>query len=45
MTTNQYKAVVFDLDGTLFDTVQDIANAMNSVLERHGFPLHDIVKL
>lgn len=42
MTTNQYKAVVFDLDGTLLDTVQDIANAMNSVLERHGFPLHDI---
>jgi phosphoglycolate phosphatase len=42
MTTNHYKAVIFDLDGTLLDTVQDIANSMNNVLERHGFPLHDI---
>ncbi len=42
MAINRYNAVIFDLDGTLLDTVQDIANAMNSVLERHGFPLHDI---
>jgi phosphoglycolate phosphatase len=42
MTINRYNAVIFDLDGTLLDTVQDIANAMNNVLERHGFPLHDI---
>lgn len=42
MAVNRYNAVIFDLDGTLLDTVQDIANAMNNVLERHGFPLHDI---
>ena len=35
-----YKAVIFDLDGTLLDTLEDIANAMNCVLESTGFPTH-----
>lgn len=37
----QFKAVLFDLDGTLLDTVGDLANSMNAVLERRGFPRHD----
>ena len=36
----QYKAIIFDLDGTLLDTLEDIAGSMNQVLERHGFPVH-----
>jgi len=32
--------VVFDLDGTLLDTLPDIAGAMNRVLFRHGLPQH-----
>lgn len=42
--TNKPKvsAVLFDMDGTLLDTLQDIAEAANSVLEHHGFPLHEI---
>jgi len=32
--------VIFDLDGTLLDTLTDIADAMNEVLARHGFPVH-----
>jgi phosphoglycolate phosphatase len=35
-----YKAVLFDLDGTLLDTLEDLAGSMNSVLQRHGFPQH-----
>lgn len=31
-------AVVFDLDGTLLDTIGDIARSMNAVLQRHGYP-------
>lgn len=31
-----YKAVLFDLDGTLTDTLQDIAAAMNRALRLHG---------
>lgn len=34
------KAVLFDLDGTLLDTLEDIANACNAALTRHGFPAH-----
>ncbi len=36
------KAVIFDLDGTLVDSLGDIASAMNEVLERHGFPTHPL---
>ncbi len=38
---NEKKAVIFDLDGTLLDTLSDIADSMNEVLARHGFPVHD----
>jgi phosphoglycolate phosphatase len=34
------KAVLFDLDGTLLDTLEDIANACNAALRQHGFPPH-----
>ncbi len=35
-----FKAVTFDLDGTLLDTLEDIATTMNSVLTEHGYPVH-----
>jgi phosphoglycolate phosphatase len=34
------QAVLFDLDGTLLDTLEDIAAAANEVLGRHGLPAH-----
>jgi phosphoglycolate phosphatase len=37
-TMIKYKAVLFDLDGTLLDTLEDIANAANRVLASKGFP-------
>lgn len=36
------KAVLFDLDGTLLDTLSDLADAMNAVLEEMGFPAHPV---
>ncbi len=35
-----FQAIVFDLDGTLINSLQDIADAMNRVLTAHGFPTH-----
>jgi phosphoglycolate phosphatase len=35
-----FKAAVFDLDGTLLDTLADLAAAMNAALEGMGFAAH-----
>lgn len=37
-----YKAIVFDLDGTLVDTLYDLADAVNEGLKQAGLPTHDI---
>lgn len=34
------KAVIFDLDGTLLNTYEDLANAVNFALEQNGLPTH-----
>jgi phosphoglycolate phosphatase len=36
------KAVLFDLDGTLLNTLDDLADAMNRVLRQRGFPTHSL---
>ena len=35
-----YKAVIFDLDGTLVNSIEDIADAMNTVLHSYNYPTH-----
>ena len=40
MNDSRYRAVIFDLDGTLLDTLQDLGDSMNRILERHGWPVH-----
>jgi phosphoglycolate phosphatase len=37
-----FGAVLFDLDGTLLDTLADLAEATNCVLRRWGFPEHPL---
>jgi phosphoglycolate phosphatase len=36
------RGVIFDLDGTLADSLEDIAAAVNRTLARHGFPQHPV---
>ena len=38
----EVKAVIFDLDGTLIDSIEDIADANNKMLSDFGFPVHDV---
>ncbi|PZX94571.1 HAD family hydrolase [Flavobacterium aquariorum] len=37
----KFKGVIFDLDGTLVNSLEDIADAMNSVLQGRNYPTHD----
>ncbi len=41
---DKIKCLIFDLDGTLVDTLQDIAVAVNYSLRYHNLPTHDIDK-
>jgi phosphoglycolate phosphatase len=38
----RFDAVIFDLDGTLLDTLADIAGAANAVLADLGYPTHPV---
>lgn len=42
MLSNMTKLAIFDLDGTLLNTVEDLGNATNYALEQCGFPTYPI---
>ena len=35
----KYRGIIFDLDGTLIDTLEDLADSVNEALERMGYPV------
>lgn len=37
---NRYKGIIFDLDGTLLDTLTDISDSTNMALTEYGFLIH-----
>ena len=37
-----FRAVIFDLDGTLLDTLEDLADSMNASLAGLGYPTHSV---
>jgi phosphoglycolate phosphatase len=44
----KYNCVIFDLDGTLADTVRDLAATLNRVMQERGFepvPVEDFIKM
>jgi len=41
MTQMNFRAVIFDLDGTLANTLEDIADNMNRTLAENGFPTRE----
>lgn len=36
------KLAIFDLDGTLLNTIEDLGHAANHALQAHGYPTHSI---
>ena len=36
------KAIIFDLDGTLVNSIDDLADSMNTVLSENNFPVHPV---
>jgi phosphoglycolate phosphatase len=42
VSSSRKPAVIFDLDGTLLDTLQDLADSMNAVLASLGYPIHPV---
>lgn len=36
----KYKGIIFDLDGTLVNSLEDISDAMNTVLQNLNYPTH-----
>lgn len=39
------KGVIFDLDGTLINSLEDITDSLNRVLKRHSLPVHSIATI
>ena len=37
-----YKAAIFDLDGTLVNSLDDLADSANATLRAHSFPVHEV---
>ena len=42
MVKGVYKTFIFDLDGTLLDTLQDLADSVNHALRQYGMPEHSL---
>lgn len=36
----KYSLAIFDLDGTILNTLDDLADSCNVILQKYGFPLH-----
>lgn len=41
----KYEAVLFDLDGTLLDTLEDLRDAVNYVMRQYRFPEHSMEEI
>ena len=40
--SSKYNTVIFDLDGTLLNTLEDLADATNHALQSYNMPLRTI---
>ena len=41
----KYTTVIFDLDGTLLNTLEDLMNAVNFALNKYGYPMRTLAEI
>lgn len=41
----KYDLIVFDLDGTILNTIDDLADSCNYILQKHNFPTHTVEEI
>ena len=42
MIGKRYRAAIFDLDGTLINSLEDLADSVNDMLNHFGFPTRSL---
>ena len=40
----RYQLAIFDMDGTILNTLQDLTNSLNAALQLSGYPQHTLKK-
>ena len=41
----EWRTVIFDMDGTVLDTLEDLLSAMNYAMKQHGFKMHSLEEM
>lgn len=42
---NKKDTVIFDLDGTLLNTLEDLRDSVNVIMEQYGYPVHSLEQI
>ncbi|MCI9077500.1 MAG: HAD-IA family hydrolase [Lachnospiraceae bacterium] len=42
---DKYNVIIFDLDGTLLDTLEDITDAVNHTMQKFNYPVHSAARV
>ena len=40
-----YKLAIFDMDGTILNTIDDLADSCNVICQKYGYPLHTVEEI
>ena len=41
----KYKLVIFDMDGTILDTLEDLMLSVNYIMDQYGYPTHTLLEV
>lgn len=41
----KYKLVIFDMDGTILDTLEDLMLSTNYIMDQYGYPTHTLLEI